>query len=61
VLQDKICFGSDYPPIDPGAWLEDFRALFAEGYEFGGKKHQFRPGIYEKVVRLNALKALGIT
>ena len=60
VLQDKICFGSDYPPLDPGVWLEDFRELLAEGYSFGGKKYEFRPGTYEKVVRLNALKALGI-
>lgn len=60
ILQDKICFGSDYPPVDPGVWLEDFRSLFAEGYEFGGKRHEFRPEVYAKVVRLNALKALGL-
>lgn len=25
-LQDKVLFGSDYPLIDPGTWLEDFEA-----------------------------------
>lgn len=58
VLQDKIVFGSDYPAISPGVWLDDFRRVVEKGYLWDGERHQLSPGVYEKFVRGNALRAL---
>ncbi len=48
LLQDKVLFGSDYPLISPDRWLADFDAL------------QIKPGVREKVVKVNALRVLGL-
>lgn len=48
LLQDKVLFGSDYPLISPDRWLADFDAL------------QIKPAVREKVVKLNALRVLGL-
>ena len=58
VLQDKFVFGSDYPAIDPKVWLDDFDAIVEQGYVWGGERRDFRPEVYEKFVRTNALRAL---
>lgn len=60
VLQDKILFGSDYPPVHPKTWLDDFRHLCQAGYEWGGKRYSFDENAAQKVLRLNALQALGL-
>ena len=49
LLQDQMVFGSDYPFITPERWLADFE-------EAG-----FRPAVYEKILLLNARRALGLT
>jgi predicted TIM-barrel fold metal-dependent hydrolase len=58
VLQDKFVFGSDYPAIDPKVWIDDFNATIENGFEWGGKRREFRPEVYEKFMRTNAIKAL---
>ena len=58
VLQDQFVFGSDYPAIDPKVWLDDFNAIVAQGIVWGGERREFRPEVYEKFVRTNALRAL---
>lgn len=60
VLQDKVCFGSDYPVLHPSQWLSDFQALFLSGYEWGGRRHEFHVEVYSKVLRTNALRILGL-
>jgi len=47
-LQDKVMFGSDYPGINPRAWLDQFES---EGY---------KPEVIEKVFYKNAERILGI-
>lgn len=49
LLQDQMLFGSDYPFIMPERWLADFE-------EAG-----FRPNVHEKILLLNARRALGLT
>ena len=49
LLQDQMVFGSDYPFIMPERWLADFD-------EAG-----FRPQVRDKVLMLNARRALGLT
>jgi predicted TIM-barrel fold metal-dependent hydrolase len=49
LLQDQMVFGSDYPFITPERWLADF--------ETAG----FRPSVHEKILLLNARRALGLT
>jgi predicted TIM-barrel fold metal-dependent hydrolase len=49
LLQDQMVFGSDYPFIPPERWLADFQ-------EAG-----FRPQVHDKILRLNAQRALGLT
>lgn len=58
VLQDKFVFGSDYPAIDPRVWLDDFDKLVESGFEWGGKRREFKPETYDKFLRKNALRAL---
>jgi predicted TIM-barrel fold metal-dependent hydrolase len=48
LLQDQMVFGSDYPFITPERWLEDFEAA------------GFRPAVHEKILLLNAQRALGL-
>jgi len=48
LLQDQMLFGSDYPFIPPERWLADFE-------EAG-----FRLQVHDKVLRLNAQRALGL-
>ncbi len=48
LLQDQMVFGSDYPFITPERWLADF--------EDAG----FRPAVHEKILLLNARRALGL-
>lgn len=60
VLQDKIVFGSDYPAINPRFWLDQFDEVVKDGFEWGGRRHALKPGVYEKFVRGNALKALNL-
>jgi predicted TIM-barrel fold metal-dependent hydrolase len=47
-LQDKVLFGTDYPYLAPGRWLDDFERL---GYA---------PAVVEKVLRANAARVLGL-
>lgn len=58
VLQDKILFGSDYPPVSPKVWLDDFNTFRSTGFEFAGKRHELREQVCDKVLRLNAIRAL---
>jgi predicted TIM-barrel fold metal-dependent hydrolase len=44
-----MLFGSDYPFITPERWLADFE-------EAG-----FRPQVHEKILLLNARRALGLS
>jgi len=48
LLQDQMVFGSDYPFITPERWLADFE-------EAG-----FRPAVHEKILLLNARRALAL-
>jgi uncharacterized protein len=48
LLQDQMMFGSDYPFITPERWLADFE-------EAG-----FRPNVHQKILLLNARRALGL-
>ncbi|MBO9579017.1 MAG: amidohydrolase [Microbacteriaceae bacterium] len=45
-LQDKVCFGSDFPVLTPDRWLDDFAAL--------DLKDEVRP----KILKQNALRLL---
>ena len=49
LLQDQMLFGSDYPFIPPERWLADF------------EEADFRPQVHEKILLLNARRALGLT
>jgi predicted TIM-barrel fold metal-dependent hydrolase len=49
LLQDQMVFGSDYPFITPERWLADFE-------EAG-----FRASVHDKILLLNARRALGLT
>src|SRR5207253_6374077 len=49
LLQDQMVFGSDYPFITPERWLADFDTA------------GFRPAVHEKILLLNARRALGLT
>jgi len=44
-LQDKCMFGSDYPALSPGRWLEEFEA-------------RYKPEVVEKVLYKNAQRIL---
>jgi predicted TIM-barrel fold metal-dependent hydrolase len=48
LLQDQMVFGSDYPFIMPERWLADFEAA------------GFRENVQEKILLLNARRALGL-
>ena len=48
LLQDQMLFGSDYPFIMPERWLADFEAA------------GFRETVHEKILLLNAQRALGL-
>lgn len=48
LLQDQMVFGSDYPFITPERWLADF------------EQAGFRPQVREKLLLLNARRALGL-
>jgi uncharacterized protein len=48
-LQDRALFGTDYPFITFGRWLDAFRA------------HEPEPAVEEKVLRANACRLLGLT
>jgi predicted TIM-barrel fold metal-dependent hydrolase len=61
VLQDKLVFGSDYPAINPKVWLDDFKAIADKGFEWGGEHREFKPEVYDKFVRGNALRALNLS
>jgi predicted TIM-barrel fold metal-dependent hydrolase len=49
LLQDQMVFGSDYPFITPERWLADF------------EQAGFRPEVHEKILLLNARRALGLS
>ncbi len=46
--QDKVIFGTDWPVIDPERAMREIA------------EHDLRPGSYEKVMRLNALKVFNL-
>jgi predicted TIM-barrel fold metal-dependent hydrolase len=48
LLQDQMIFGSDYPFIMPERWLADFEGA------------GFRENVQEKILLLNAQRALGL-
>jgi predicted TIM-barrel fold metal-dependent hydrolase len=48
LLSDKVMFGTDYPMIDPGPWLEQFEAL------------DFPEDVQRKILRDNAVEFLGL-
>jgi hypothetical protein len=60
VAPDKFVFGSDYPAISPKVWLDDFAQLVEAGYEWGGKKRDFKQESVAKFLRHNAVKALNL-
>lgn len=49
LLQDQMVFGSDYPFIPPERWLADF------------EQAGFRTEVHEKILLLNARRALGLS
>jgi predicted TIM-barrel fold metal-dependent hydrolase len=49
LLQDQMVFGSDYPFITPERWLADF------------EQAGFRPAVHEKILLLNARRALRLS
>ena len=57
-LQDKMVFGSDYPALNPRIWLDDFQTFVDNGFEWGGKRRTFKPGVLDKFLRKNAIRAL---
>ena len=46
LLQDRVLFGSDYPFLTPGRWMEDF------------EKAGFKPEVREKILLKNAKRLL---
>lgn len=58
LLPDKFVFGSDYPAVAPEVWLEAFDRMHAEGFEWGGKHHTWKEGVYENFVFYNACRFL---
>ncbi len=48
ILQDKVMFGTDYPMLDPGEWLEDFAEL------------EFPEDVQRKILWENAEAFLGL-
>lgn len=48
LLQDKVMFGTDYPMIEPGPWLEQFAEL------------EFPPEVQRKILWENAEQFLGL-
>lgn len=48
-LQDRFLFGTDYPMLRQGEWLEDFKASL---------EPKLRPGIAEKILAGNAKRLL---
>ena len=48
LLQDKVLFGSDYPLITPDRWLRDFDKL------------DLKPEVRPKILKANAVRALGL-
>lgn len=49
ILQDRFLFGTDYPMIRHAAWMEDFE---------DGLKPKLKPGVSEKLLKLNAKRLL---
>lgn len=49
LLQDKVLFGSDYPVITPGRWLDDFAKL------------DLKPEVRPKILKDNAVRVLKLT
>lgn len=60
VLADKFVLGSDYPAIFPQYWLQDFAPFIEEGFEWGGKRREFKPESLQKFLRTNAVRALNL-
>ena len=50
ILQDRFLFGTDYPMLRHAAWMDDFESSL---------KPKLRPGVSEKLLRLNARAVLG--
>ena len=48
ILKDKILFGSDYPVIAPGKWIEEFEKL------------PIKPDVRALIMKENAAKLLGL-
>ena len=48
LLSEKVMFGTDYPMLEPGAWLEQFADL------------DFPPDVQRKLLRDNAVDFLGL-
>ena len=48
ILKDKILFGSDYPVIAPGKWIEEFEKL------------PIKPDVRPLIMKENAAKLLGL-
>jgi uncharacterized protein len=48
LLADKVMFGSDFPLLTPDRWLADFGTL------------QIKPGVRDKILKLNAARLLGL-
>ena len=49
LLADRVLFGSDFPLITPDRWFADADTL------------QWRPGVREKIQKLNAIRLLGLS
>ena len=47
-LADKMLFGSDFPLIAPERWIAQF------------KEAGFKPEVHERILKGNAIKALGL-
>ncbi len=50
ILQDRFLFGTDYPMLRHAAWMKDFESSL---------RPKLRPGVSEKLLRLNASSVLG--
>jgi predicted TIM-barrel fold metal-dependent hydrolase len=49
LLKDKVLFGSDYPLLTPDRWLADFDTL------------DIKPDVKPQILKLNAMRLLGLT
>jgi uncharacterized protein len=50
IIQDRFLFGTDYPMLRQGEWMEDFEKNL---------KPKLKPGVAEKLLRTNAGRLLG--